>query len=189
MRTRPIRTRAAAATAVGLAALALGAAPASAGVSDTGENVMLRFYDNGRYVLFTGPPLAGGCTGEGIILFPEHVVAAPSGVENHRVQGTNDADLYDLEALGLTSGWDLFLAACVNGTIPDPTPVASGTVEEWVHTWLDASGRVMEKDEANGTLLTADGSSVAVQGTSLARADATGEVTAVQVRLGVRAVP
>jgi hypothetical protein len=167
MSTRTPRRLLAATAAAALAAVTVGAASASAGSSGEEMVGIGRVYDNGHYALFTGPPFEQGCMGE-FPLFPAHVVTAPGGIRTFTARGTNDAMLYDLTALGLTSGVELIGVACdaVFGGGDVPEPIATGQTQD-VLQGRETADAGQYRDSSRGTLYGTDGTRYEVQGGSL----------------------
>jgi hypothetical protein len=162
--------------ALALAGLTLGAAPASAGVSGTGETEVALFVSNDEYALFTGPPFEEGCANQGFLLATSHVVQAPSGFFTEQASGSNHALLYDLEAEGVSNHFELLDKACsaFEAGEPLPTPVAEGSTSDRLAYWGDED--VVEyRDRAIGTLVTPDGRQLRVNGTTRATLTFTGE--------------
>ncbi len=155
----------AATAATALTALTLGVAPASAGVSSTGEARVATFYSNDEYALFTGPPFEQGCLDEGFLTAAAHVVEAPGGIYTERASGENLALLYDLEAEGASDGIELLENACaaLEAGDPMPVPVAEGTTSDRFNVWESSDGTVY-RDQAIGTLETPDGRELKVHG-------------------------
>ena len=175
MSTWTRRILAATATAA-LAAVTLGSAPASAGVSGTGETEVALFVSNDKYALFTGPPFELGCVGEGFLQAASHVVDAPSGFFTEQAKGENFASLYDLQAEGVSDHFELLdkvLTACETGD-PLPVPIATGTTSDRLAYWGD-DDVLNYRDRAIGTLMTPDGQKLKVNGTTRATLTFTGE--------------
>ncbi|MCA1784105.1 MAG: hypothetical protein ABR616_03875 [Dermatophilaceae bacterium] len=155
----------AAAAAAAVTGLTLGAAPATAGVSSSGESELALFYFDDEYALFTGPPFDEGCRGEGFQRVTSHVVETPSGIYNEHASGENLALLYDLEAEGVSSGFELLEKACAaleaGETMPEP--VAEGTTSDRRQAW-EGIDKFHYRDTAVGTLKTPDGQTLKVHG-------------------------
>jgi hypothetical protein len=156
-------------SATALACLTLGAAPAAAGVSGTGETEVALFVSNDKYALFTGPPFDQGCANEGFLRVASHVVQAPSGFFTEQARGENPALLYDLEAEGVSDHFQLLDKACsaYEAGEPLPVPIATGTTSDRLRYWGD-DDVLQYMDRAIGTLVTPEGRTVKVNGTTRA---------------------
>jgi hypothetical protein len=171
MRGTTARRMLAATALTALAAVTVGGSSASAGVSGEEDVVVARAYDSDRYALLTGPPFEQGCAGE-FPLFPAHVVDAPGGVRTYTARATNDALLFDLEALGLDSVLDVIITACTalaNDEEP-PEPIATGTTHDVVNARETADGG-QYRDSSRGTLYGDDGTRYEVKAGSLNRGE------------------
>jgi hypothetical protein len=170
MRGTTARRTIAATALTALAAVTLGASAASAGVTGEDNVQIARIYFNDDYAIFTGVMFEQGCVGD-FPVFPARGVDAPGGVHNFTARVTNDAALYDLQALGLSSPFELIELACsalaIGGEAPEP--IATGRTQEVLQGHETADGGFQYRDSARGTLVDEDGTRYEVRGGSLER--------------------
>jgi hypothetical protein len=176
MRGTTARRTIAATAATALAAVSLGTASASAGVTGEEPIEVGRAFSNDRYLVLTGTlQSAEACEGT-FSSYPGRVVDAPGGVRTFTVRGTYDAELYDLRALGLSSFIEWIIASCTAfATGGEPLePIATGKAETVFQGRETADGG-QYRDSAHGTLVGDDGTRYEVRGSSLERVDVVGE--------------